>query len=142
MEYFLLKNFKKGKKMIFEVKKPILGFENFSRVKLEEVDRLFATLEAENKSIPSFTLINPYALKEYSFDIPRDVQILLDINENSNILVYNIVVLHNPITESIVNFKAPLVFNKDNNTMAQFILEDEDYLTIGECLEQKNEKKV
>jgi flagellar assembly factor FliW len=142
MEYYLLNNSKKGVKMIFEVKKPILGFENVSRVKLEEVDKLFATLEAENKSIPSFTLVNPYALREYSFDIPRDVQILLDINENSNILVYNIVVLHNPITKSVVNFKAPLIFNKDNAIMAQFILDDEDYFTIGECLDQKNEKKV
>jgi flagellar assembly factor FliW len=128
--------------MIFEVKKPILGFENVLKVRLDEVDRLFATLEAENKSIPSFTLINPYPMKEYSFDIPKDVQILLDIKEDSNILVYNIVVLHNPITKSVINFKAPLVFNKDNNTMAQFILDDENYLTIGECLEQKNEKEL
>jgi flagellar assembly factor FliW len=127
--------------MIYEVKKPILGFENVLRVKLDEVDRLFATLEAENKSIPTFTLINPYAIREYSFDIPKDVQVLLDINENSNILVYNIVVLHNPITKSVVNFKAPLIFNKDNHTMAQFILDDEGYLTIGECLEAKNKNE-
>jgi flagellar assembly factor FliW len=127
--------------MIYEVKKPILGFENVLRVKLDEVDRLFATLEAENKSIPTFTLINPYAIREYSFDIPKDVQVLLDINENSNILVYNIVVLHNPITKSVVNFKAPLIFNKDNHTMAQFILDDEGYLTIGECLEVKNKNE-
>jgi len=123
--------------MIYEVKKPILGFENISKVKLEEVDKLFATLEEENKAIPSFTLINPYGVREYSFDVPKDVQVLLDIKENSNILVYNIVVLHNPITKSIINFKAPLVFNKDNATMAQFILDNEDYITIGECLENK-----
>jgi flagellar assembly factor FliW len=123
--------------MIYEVKKPILGFENVSKVKLEEIDTLFATLKAEDKDVPSFTLINPYALKEYSFDIPKDVQILLDINENSNILAYDIVVLHNPITDSVVNFKAPLLFNKDNGTMAQFILYNEVYMTIGECVEKR-----
>jgi flagellar assembly factor FliW len=123
--------------MIYEVKKPILGFEDILKVKLEEVDRLFSTIEAVNKSVPTFTLINPYALRDYSFDIPKDIKVLLDINENSNILIYNIVVLHNPITDSVINFKAPLIFNKDNATIAQFILEDEEYLTIGECLNNR-----
>jgi flagellar assembly factor FliW len=120
--------------MIYEVKKPILGFENVSKVKLKEIDILFSILEAANESIPTFTLINPYALKDYSFDIPKDVQILLDINEKSNLFVWNIIVLHNPITDSVVNFKAPLIFNKDNATMAQFILENEGYMTLKEYL--------
>jgi flagellar assembly factor FliW len=124
--------------MIYEVKKPILGFENVLKVSLEEIDGLFSTLKAIDSPVPSFTLVNPYQLREYSFDIPKDVQVLLDINENSNILVYNIVVLHNPITESVINFKAPLIFNKDNGKMAQFILNDELLLTIGELLKNKN----
>jgi flagellar assembly factor FliW len=124
--------------MVYEVKKPILGFEDVLKVELEEIDALFATLKAVDKDIPTFTLVNPYQLREYSFDIPKDVQVLLDINENSNVLVYNIVVLHNPITESVVNFKAPLVFNKDNATMAQFIIEDEVFEIIGKLLEQRD----
>jgi flagellar assembly factor FliW len=124
--------------MIYEVKKPILGFENVLKVEFDEIDGLFSTLKAVDSEVPSFTLVNPYQLREYSFDIPKDVQVLLDINENSNILVYNIVVLHNPITESVVNFKAPLIFNKDNGKMAQFILDNESLLTIGELLAYKN----
>ena len=124
--------------MVYEVKKPILGFESVLKVELEEIDGLFSTLKAIDKDYPSFTLVNPYQLREYSFDIPKDVEVLLDIKEDSKILVYNIVVLHNPITESVVNFKAPLIFNQDNGTMAQFILEDEVLLTIGELLKAKN----
>jgi len=124
--------------MIYEVKKPILGFENMLKVDFEEIDGLFATLQSVDDKIPNFTLVNPYQLREYSFDIPKDVQVLLDINENSNILVYNIVVLHNPITESIVNFKAPLIFNVDNKKMAQFIIEDEFLSSIGELLRKKD----
>ena len=123
--------------MIYEVKKPILGFENVLKVELEEVDNLFATLNAVDGTKIGFTLINPYQLRDYSFDVPKDVQVLLDINEKSNILVYNIVVLHNPITESVVNFKAPLIFNKDNKKMAQFIIDNEGYLTIGECIKNR-----
>jgi len=124
--------------MVYEVKKPILGFESVLKVELEEIDGLFSTLKAVDSEVPNFTLVNPYQLREYSFDIPKDVEVLLDIKEDSKILVYNIVVLHNPMTESVVNFKAPLIFNQDNGTMAQFILEDEVLLTIGELLKAKN----
>jgi flagellar assembly factor FliW len=124
--------------MVYEVKKPILGFEDVLKVEFEEIDALFATLKAVDKEVPTFTLVNPYQLREYSFDIPKDVQVLLDINENSNILVYNIVVLHNPITESVINFKAPLVFNKDNGRMAQFIIAEEGFEIIGDLLKKKN----
>ena len=124
--------------MVYEVKKPILGFEDVLKVEFEEIDALFATLKAVDKEVPTFTLVNPYQLREYSFDIPKDVQVLLDINENSNILVYNIVVLHNPITESVINFKAPLVFNKDNGRMAQFIIIEEGFEIIGDLLKKKN----
>ncbi len=124
--------------MEFEVKKPILGFENITKVEFEEIDGLFATLSPSNSKLPAFTLVNPYQLKEYSFDIPKDVQVLLDIKENSKVLVYNIVVLHNPITESVVNFKAPLIFNVDNKTMAQFIIEEESFYTMKELLDSKD----
>jgi len=126
--------------MIYEVKKPILGFENVKRVELLDIDKAFSMLTPLEHKIPGFTLINPYVLKEYSFDIPSDVKALLDINPNSNLLVYNIVVLHNPITKSIVNFKAPLLFNKDNKTMAQFII-DEPYMTIEEALSLKEQQE-
>jgi flagellar assembly factor FliW len=136
--FFALFKVKKGLAMIYEVKKPILGFDDVLKVELREIDGLFATLKAIGDNMPTFTLINPYQLREYSFDIPKDVQILLDINENSNVLVYNIVVLHNPITESVINFKAPLVFNKDNGRMAQFILTNEGFEIIGDLLKKKN----
>jgi len=124
--------------MIYEVKKPILGFENVLKVDFEEIDGLFATLRAIEDEVPTFTLVNPYQLREYSFDIPKDVQVLLDIEENSNVLVYNIVVLHNPITKSVVNFKAPLIFNQDNKTMAQFVIDDEEFIVIGDLLDKKD----
>ena len=136
--FFALFKVKKGLAMIYEVKKPILGFDDVLKVELREIDGLFATLKAIGDNMPTFTLINPYQLREYSFDIPKDVQILLDINENSNVLVYNIVVLHNPITESVINFKAPLVFNKDNGRMAQFIITEEGFEIIGDLLKKKN----
>jgi flagellar assembly factor FliW len=124
--------------MVYEVKKPILGFDDVLKVEFEEMDGLFATIKAVDKDVPTFTLVNPYQLREYSFDIPKDIQVLLEIGKHSNILVYNIVVLHNPITESVINFKAPLVFNKDNGRMAQFIITEEGFEVIGDLLKKKN----
>jgi len=119
--------------MKFTVKKPIPGFENINEVEISKVDESIAVLK-DNEGRVLFSLINPFVLREYSFDVPADVKALLDINENSNIEVYNNIVMKDPVTESIVNFKAPFLFNLDNNTCAQVILENEGYGKLGNYL--------
>lgn len=108
--------------MTFTVKSPILGFEQIKTVVLEKKDDSFATLQ-DNDSKLFFTLVNPYSLREYSFDVSADMQKKLDINEKSNVLVFNIVALGTPTEDSLINFLAPLLFNTDNNTMAQVVLD-------------------
>ena len=44
-----------------------------------------------------------------------------------NILTANIMVMQNPIERSTINFLAPLVFNFDNLTMAQIVLDSIKY---------------
>jgi len=110
--------------MQFELKLPLLGFESIKEMKLTKIDDIFMQLEnADNDNKPSFTLINPFALKPYEIDIPESVQSLLEINEDSNILIFNVVVIQNPLDKSTINFVAPIIFNTDNNTMAQTILD-------------------
>ncbi len=122
--------------MKFKVKKPIPGFENLSEVEFVEVDNLFSILKADDKVL--FTLINPYALREFSFNIPADVKALLEINENSKLLVYVNIVKKEPISESIVNFKAPMIFNLDNNTCAQVVLENEHFEKLADFIAEDN----
>jgi flagellar assembly factor FliW len=116
--------------MKFKVKKPIPGFEKVNEVELVKIDESLAVLKDE-KGNPLFSLINPFVLREYSFDVPADVKVLLDLNENSKVEVYNNVVMKEPVTDSIVNFKAPFLFNLDNGTCAQIILDNEDYEELG-----------
>lgn len=117
--------------MVFEVKTPILGFEQTEKVELKIIDETTALVtDVKNKNI-SFTLINPYALREYSFDVPSPVQVLLDISQNSKINIFNILVVQKPVENSIVNFLAPLVFNMDNGTMGQAVLSSKDYPDFG-----------
>jgi flagellar assembly factor FliW len=125
--------------MKYEVKSSILGFENLQCVELKEVDEVFSTLSSCDGDV-SFTVINPYALREYSFDLPTPIRVLLDINENSNVLVYNIVVIQDPRDESCINFLAPLIFNQDNGLMAQAVLNAKEHPDLGMAEPIKNYK--
>jgi flagellar assembly factor FliW len=109
--------------MQFELKQPLFGFEAITHMKLTKIDDYFMQLSNVTDENPSFTLINPYILKEYEIEIPQTAQTLLDISDETNVLIFNIVIIHKPLDESTINFTAPLIFNADNQTMCQVILE-------------------
>jgi len=117
--------------MTFKVKSEILGFENIKEVELKEVDSLFSTLRTTSGEEISFTLVNPHQLREYDFDISAATEALLEIKDEKDLSVYNILVLQSPLDESIINFQAPLVFNKDNMTVAQEVLGIQNYPHFG-----------
>lgn len=115
--------------MIFEVKSPILGFERVTRMEFEKIDELFMRVSNPDgeENVPTFTLVNPFLLRNYEFEIPTALKLLLDLDTCQNLLVANIMVLQNPIEDSTINFLAPLVFNFDNHTMAQVVLDSINY---------------
>ncbi len=109
--------------MAYEVKGEILGFINTKHVDINEIDEFFSTMiDTQNEGI-SFTLVNPYMLREYSFDIPTKTKDLLDINSDSKISVYNILLIQKPLEKSTINFLAPIIINHDNNSLTQIVLE-------------------
>ena len=115
----------------YEIKSNILGFEDMTNVEIHEVDELFSTMQdSKNKDI-SFTIVNPYLLREYSFDLPSNIKILLDIKEDSSVSVYNIVVIQNPLENSTVNFLAPIIINNDNAKIAQAVLNANNHPEFG-----------
>lgn len=117
--------------MSYEVKGQILGFDTTHKVNINEVDELFSTMiDADNENI-SFTLANPYILREYSFDIPTDLKILLDIKEDSNLNVYNIVIIQKPLEKSTINFLAPIIINEDSKKIGQAVLDHKAHPDFG-----------
>ena len=108
--------------MIFQVKSPILGFEHIKSYELKELDQLFIKLQSMDDDT-SFTAINPYALRNYEFEIPTYYQELMDINDKSELRIYNIMVVSTPIETSTVNFIAPIVCNMTNMTLSQVVLD-------------------
>lgn len=117
--------------MQFALKLPLLGFESVKRMELKKIDDIFMRLESVGEG-PSFTLVNPFVLREYSFDIPSSLQALMEINPESNLLIYNIMIIQSPIENSTVNFVAPIIFNTDNQTMAQIIIDNRNDFSIAE----------
>lgn len=117
--------------MQFDLKLPLLGFESVDKMELQKIDDIFMRLESIGEG-PSFTLIDPFAVREYSFDIPSSLQALMQITPESNILIYNIVILHTEIENSTINFVAPLIFNTDNQTMAQIIIDNRADFSIAD----------
>ena len=108
--------------MVFQVKSPILGFEHIKSYELKELDQFFIKLQSMDDDT-SFTAINPYALRNYEFEIPTYYQELMDINDKSELRIYNIMVVSTPIETSTVNFIAPIVCNMTNMTLSQIVLD-------------------
>lgn len=117
--------------MDFDIKSPILGFEDVTKMTLEKIDDIFMRLSNIEGSAPVFVLINPFALRQYDFEVPVAVELLLDLKNSKNILIANIMVMQTPIQNSTINFLAPLVFNFDNKTMAQIVLDSFKYPAYG-----------
>ena len=114
----------------FLVKSPILGFEDVNEVDFAEVDDgalAFLSMVGKNAEL---LLVNPYKVREYSFEVPIGIQTLLDIKTSSNIKVF-CVFIREKQTEIFINFLAPIVLNCDNNTMAQVVLDSKDYPNFG-----------
>ena len=128
--------------MEFVVKSPILGFEHIQKMKLEKIakddDTFMQLTSCENAGI-AFTLVNPYAMRsDYEFEIPSPIKALLELKgktnidpQNSKLVTLNIVCIKDPIEESTVNFLAPVLFNFENLTMAQVVLENFKYENFG-----------
>ena len=110
--------------MKFDISVPLLGFEDIKQVELQKIDEIFMKMQSCEDENISFTLINPYVLREYDFEVPQNILDLLSITKESNLLILNIVLIQTPIEDSVVNFIGPLIFNTDTNKAAQIILTD------------------
>lgn len=120
--------------MTFSLKIPFLGFEDIKTMELEKIDDVFARLTTNERDDATFTLINPFILRDYQFEIPTQIEQLLQLNDAKELRIYNTVVLNSKIEQSTINFAAPIIFNVTNKSMAQIILSDTNIYGIDEKL--------
>jgi flagellar assembly factor FliW len=117
--------------MSYEISGEILGFADTKSVELEEIDDFFSKItDTQNENI-SFILINPYLLREYSFDLSEDIKNDMEISDKTKLSVHNILVVQHPLEKSTVNFLAPVIINHDNKKLTQIILDPKQYPDFG-----------
>jgi flagellar assembly factor FliW len=128
--------------MAYKIQSPILGFEDTKEVEIVEIDPLFSTMKDIHNQDISFTLVNPFLLREYDFEISDDIKKSLEIDENSKVSVYNILLIQKPLEKSLINFLAPIVINHDKQVLQQIILDPKTYPDYGlaETIESFKEK--
>ena len=118
--------------MQYQAVMPILGFDDIEQYNLEQIDDIFFRLENANDESPSFTLIQPAALRDdYAFDLPTAAAQRLELKKPEDALVLNIMIVDTPLEKSHINFIAPLIFNKANGKMGQVILDSTKYPNYG-----------
>ena len=117
--------------MHYKIVSEILGFKETTDVKIEEIDDIFSKMVDVNNENISFILVKPYMLREYEFEIPQDVKQTLQIDDNSKLSVYNILLIQKPLEKSTINFLAPIVVNEENKTLAQVVLEPKQHPDFG-----------
>lgn len=118
--------------MKFDICVPILGFEDVKQVALEKIDDIFMKMSSVDEKNISFTLIDPFVLREYDFEVPDTIQELLEIDKNSNLIILNTVLIQTPIENSVVNFVGPMIFNTDNKKAAQVIISNSNEYGVCE----------
>ena len=111
--------------MKFEVVAPIMGFEDIKALEFVRIDDNFATIRAENGI--SWSLANPYALRDYKLALSVSTQALLDVAQDSHLEVWCMMIIPSPLEDSRVNFLSPLILNFSNNKLLQFHCHLSDY---------------
>ncbi|MEA2073396.1 MAG: flagellar assembly protein FliW [Campylobacterota bacterium] len=111
--------------MTFDIVHPLLGFEDIKAVELHKIDDIFMKMQSSTDEHISFTMINPFVLREYDFEIPDQTKEHLSIDENANLLILNIVLIQTPIEDSVVKLHSPYRFqhrheqSRSNNHLGQ-----------------------
>lgn len=110
------------------VRCPILGFEETKNMEFIPVDDIFVKLKSVDGRDFTFVVIEAQLIRPgYNFDIPLYYQELLGLNKDSNRQAFVIMAIHENISDSTLNFLAPILINWDNNTLAQVILDSSVY---------------
>jgi len=114
--------------MKIKIVAPIFGFNHIKDVEFEQIDELFAKIENSELAL---TLIDPSAIREYSFEIPDYYKDLLEIDDISDISVYNIVLISSDIKKSRINFAAPIIINSKKKILVQVALDESKHPEFG-----------
>jgi flagellar assembly factor FliW len=110
----------------------IPGFENAKNFilleKIQEEESPFIWLQGIEEIKLAFALVDPRMVKsDYVVDVDEGDVEMLDIMDESKVLIYSVVVVPEDISRMTANLKAPILINTENKKGKQVVLEKGDY---------------
>lgn len=107
------------------------GFEDMQKFVLlgnQEVDEPLVWLQSVDDEALAFVVTQPKTFKQdYHPTIHINELEDLELKDDSEIMLYCIVVVPEDVSKMTANLKAPLVINTRNNKAKQLILNDDNY---------------
>lgn len=112
-------------------KNGIFGFADYKKYVLirfdNKNDSLICLQSIEEPSI-AFVMINPYNfINDYAIFLDDEDYSELEIIDSNKLLVYNICVVNDEVSESTANLKCPIIVNSETRLAKQIILDDSKY---------------
>lgn len=110
---------------MYEVKAPILGFEEYKQVNIEKSSDFLSTINFDEEEFLSIHIANAEFLKNITFDLSQEMTELLEIKDSTSFKIYFTMLIQEPINQSILNLSAPIIINEELKLIAQFIRNDD-----------------
>jgi flagellar assembly factor FliW len=108
----------------------LLGFEEIREYLLfheDEENVLWSLTAANDEQVPSFIVMDPFTVTEYHPALSKRDLERLGNPQPEDLCFLVIAVIREQLSDSVVNLKAPIVINIQNQNALQVILEDSDY---------------
>lgn len=119
--------------ILYEVKVPILGFNDKNKMNIKQLDNNYYILEMDRKEDTNMYLLSSNSVASFDIDINDEDLRKLQITEKTKISIYYTILINNPVSDSLVNISAPIIINEDKKLMGQCIVNSSNYLydTLG-----------
>ena len=107
---------------MYKVILPLLGFEDYKEIEIDEIDEYFSTIVFEGNKRISIVNINYLNRLHLNFDIDDNILNNLNVSSQKDFDIYFCLVVQSPIDNSIVNLIAPILINQKDRLIGQYVL--------------------
>lgn len=131
-------------KKIIHFSKGLPGFPDETTFIILELpdNTAFQILQSTTTSSLAFVITNPYLFyQDYTLQLNDELLQQLEIEKQEEVVVYTIVTLKQPFSESTINLRAPIVINAQTLKGKQYILNDSDYSSKASLSSQETGAK-
>lgn len=125
--------------------KGLIGFPELTKYVLldHDKDSPFKWLQSMDDGSIAFVLINPLLFKpDYAVEVTEEEVADLSLKSEEDAVISVIVTMPTNPNNMTANLKAPLVFNLKNRQGKQLILQDQEYTTRHNVIEEMNKHAV